>query len=1059
MNTKKVIAMCGALLVFVSAAFAQGVKVSGRVVDEGNGPVIGVAVIEKGLNKAVTTDLNGEYEISVSSGESVLVFNCLGYAEQEIAVGGKAIINVILQDSTEFLDEVVVVGYGTIRKSDMTGSSAAIKTDKMSELKVSSFEQAMQGRMAGVVVSSTSGEPGAGVNISVRGQTSINGGNAPLYVIDGVPMSDISSAQEYGGNSALNIMSMINPSDVVSIEVLKDASSTAIYGSRGANGVIMVTTKQGQKGEAKIHLTANNSFSWSDKYYKLATAKQYGEIVNEFYATEKETGISPYVQGAYIGDIYLPSVDMMEYYVGDGTDWQKEIRRTAHSQDYELSISGGNDKTTYFFSGSANLDEGIIKSTDFDRYSIRANVNTSVKKWLDIKFAVNGAMIESSRLTTNPNVSLAGNPEQNGVVYKALLANPVLPLTHTIFKDEISDSVVGAFGKFNPYIDLQNEIFKKKVYNINSNVDFVFKITKDLIFTARGSALYHTDHNARSWNQDTQIAYKIGGKYMDSRSETFKVTNEDFFNYSKRTGGHSINAVLGVSFEKASNESLLYSIQNYTIPLQDFTYYNQLASAMGTESTPVPVVGASDRTLFSSFARAAYSYKDRYLVNATFRVDASSVFAAKRKWAPFPSFGLGWNFTNEKFMAGAKKVLNRGKIRYSYGISGNQAISPYQSLASLNSVFKPGADGKIFNAMEVGTHPENPYLTWETTAQHDLGFDLGFFADKLTLGIDLYKKTTSNLLQTITIPAQTGYTSYIGNMGSIENKGVEIELAAQIFNTRNFFWDINFTFSANRGKVLDLGSNELLTYLSPKFNQYQDWTHKLFVGATLGDLVGFRTDGLLTAEDIANGYPTFRGANREGDIKFVDQNNPETGKPDGVINLDGDSVVLGNANPDAVIGFGSSIGYKGFSLNFMFQAALGQQLLNMNRLYMEFGYIQAGIPSSDYIANRWTESNPAGTYPRIGSNCMAICDRLVEDASYLRLSNITLKYDLHTLFKNFDALKASIFVTGTNLLTITGYSGYDPEASVFGSNMIRAGIDQGVYPRPSSVTVGIDLTF
>ena len=1043
----------------VRTAYAQQTNptVSGVVVDNNNYPLPGVTVSVAGTTAGTVTNSQGEYSIRIKDAKTAtLKFDCLGFESVEIPVAGNSRINVTMEESSEVLDELVVVGYGTIRKSDMVGSSATMKADHIAEMKTYSFEQAMQGRMAGVVVSGTSGEPGAAINITVRGASSINGSNRPLFVIDGVPMDNINTAAEYEGASGFNVMSLVNPNDIQSIEVLKDASSTAIYGSRGANGVVLVTTKQGRKGRAQVNANITHSISWSNRYFDLANVEEYAAFLDEGRNNTYSGSPRHFPElGFYYGNLYVPG----SAEVGEGTDWQKMIRRVANSGNYQVSVSGGSGKTSYYVSGGASIEQGIILRNDYNKYNVRANFKTEATKWLDIDFTANGFFVDANRATNTTNQTAYTNVGRNGAVFKSLWASPLLPYDHKAYMEEamLSAEEFGVTGTVNPYLDLLNETYKKKTYNINMNTSLIFKIISGLTFTLRGNTVYYRDSNKRSWNDQHVNSWRDGGYFTDASAETFKYGTEAFFNFNRKFGGHSINAAAGVSAERAKLESLFYDLKSYSVSFDEYEFKNAYAASVGSYATPS--AGASERVLLSAYARVNYSYKDRYLVNFTVRGDGASVFAAKKKWAIFPSFGVGWNFANEPFMKGASNVITSGKIRFSYGTSGNQAIGPYGSLASLNSVKRTDSSGNVFMGFRVGSHPENPYLTWETTTQADLGFEIGLWK-RVTLGVDIYRKRTDNLLQTITIPAQTGYSSYVGNMGTIQNKGVEIELGVNAFNTKDFFWDINATFTTNKGKILDLGSQEIIDYNAPTYGgTYTDPSHRIVVGGSIGDFFGLQTDGLLTQQDIDSGYPTYRGGNTPGRVKYVDQPDSETGKGDGMINLDGDGVVIGNANPDFVIGFGSNIGYKGFTLSFMFNAAVGQEILNINKLFSEFGNWQVGVPSKAYIKDHYSEDNKDAYYPIPGNNAgMAICDRLIEDGSFLRLSNLTLKYDLPR-FKKYPAFRASVFVTGTNLFVLTKYSGYDPELSAYGTNVLRAGVDQGVYPRPSSVTFGVDLNF
>lgn len=1026
----------------------QSKVIIGRVTDRNDEPLVGVTVQVMGATTGTFSDLNGNYRLEVPSDTQSLVFSFIGMRKQEVTIAGRSIINIMMEQEAIGMDEVVVIGYGTVRRSDLTGSTSSMKGDGIGDLPVTSMEQAMQGRMAGVQITSSSGEPGAGINVIVRGASSISGGNQPLYVIDGVPIFNNSGslAGEFenndGGMTQINMLSALNPNDIESIEVLKDASATAIYGSRGANGVIMITTKKGQVGKGRIDVGYMSSYALSPRLVPLVNAQDYATYVNEFSVN---TGREPVFDGSYHGSasgdsIYFPQPAEMSSLVGEGTNWQKEVMQNARSHEVNLRFSGGDRNLRYNLSGGFLADQGLLKNTDFARANIRANLNAQLSERVSIDWNATGSNINSNRTGTNTARSLTGGPERNSVMMKIFMSSPVNKPEHNLFFDEVENSNA-FYGMMNPLKDLYNEYFKKNTYMVVSNLDVNFKLLEHLNFTTRGGITRMNDAQDRYWNTNTSLGFRTNGKSLYNTALLTQLLNENFLSYNRSTKMHFINAIAGFSIEQKIGERLTYGFQDYSIPLENGLYNNAYA---GSLDPALPSSYKSKAILLSYYARMTYNYAGRYLFTFTTRADGSSVFAANNKWAVFPSAGIGWNFNQEKFLANLK-WLSTGKLRLSYGVSGNQAINPYNSLPSLAAYNFGFITGRVTGV--VLNDPGNIDLKWETTSQLDFGFELGVLENRYRLTVDLYEKDTRDLLQVMPVLSQSGFSSMLTNFGSMQNRGIEVELSTMPVRQRNFTWQLDVNFARNIAEITDLGELNYIDFTSTITN-YDDITHRLIMGGRLGDFFGLQTAGLLSAEDVANNYPTYRGAVREGDLKFADNND------DGLISMT-DAVVLGNAFPDYTFGVSNTIDYKKLSLSFLIRGAIGQKVMNWHHFLTSYGKGDGGVPTQDYFNDRWSPDNLDAYYPRPSGFGLAVSDRLIEDGSFIRLQSLTLSYNLSGSLQWLT--NARIYVTGYNLFVIHNYSGYDPEVSAYGQNLLRAGIDKGTYPRPRMISMGINL--
>lgn len=1028
----------------VTANLSPPVDIKGRITDGKGAPISGASVTIKGTQRGTTSDEQGRWVLAGVDRDATLVFTIVGYKTQEVSVKGRSEINVQMEISAQSLGDVtVMVGYGTLRKRDVTGSSSGVSAKTISETPASTLENALQGRMAGVNITNTSAEPGGGINIQVRGATSISGSNQPLYVIDGVPQynDNSRSAAEINGFSPTNSMATLNPSDVESVEVLKDASSASIYGSRGANGVILITTKKGRVGKATVDLGYYTALAESPKRIPLATARQYAEFIN---LTNTNDAALPYFDGTYkvtnnkLDSVYFGRPE--EY--GAGTDWQKEIFRDAMTHNFQLTMRGGNESVRYLISGNYLTDQGVVKYSSYKKGSLRANIDAKLNEKLSAVLNLNIASdlndrAESSNLSTSP-----GGFSPSGVIQKAFLASPAVPAdaqyypVYLLLADRGSSS-----GLINPLFDLAHTINKRTSFFGQASMDLIYKFSNNLNLTVRGAYNNAASANDMYWGLQTELGYDRGQKAFRSTWNSKSYINEDFITFNKNTSQYNLNVVVGTTVQKELAEGGTLGGELLPIPSDNGLYLIPLY-----KNISIPTTNEASSLLLSGFGRASFSYKNRYLFTFSGRGDGSSKFAENKKWAFFPSVGLGWNFSEEDFMKGVQETLTSGKIRASYGTSGNQAISAYQSLSSLAPI-SYGAYGGAVTGIVTNTS-ENKNLTWETTRQLDLGLDLAFAQNRYRVSLDVYRKTTDNLLQAKTVPSESGYSTILSNFGSIRNQGIELELGARLIQDRNFTWNADFNISANRNKILDLG--EGVDYYNAASGQ-ADYTHRLTVGGSLGEFWGYRTAGLLTDKDVASGYPALGGSKFEGDLKFADVHK------DGIIN-DADKVALGNAFPKFTLGLSNNFTYGNWSLNILLTGALGYKILNQNLLYSTYGSY-FGVPSQKYLHNYWTPDHKDAYYPRPSAAAVnnVTSDRLIEDGTNVRIKNLSLRYNFSRLPKW--ATRAQVYLTASNLYTFTRYDGYDPEVSGYGQNILTPGVDIGSYPRTRLWTLGVDLGF
>ncbi|KKB55577.1 SusC/RagA family TonB-linked outer membrane protein [Parabacteroides gordonii] len=981
-------------------------NVSGIVKDERGEPVIGANVVVKGTTNGTVTDMNGRYSLSVPEG-STLQISYIGYNTQEVKVGSGNVVNVSLREDSEALDEVVVIGYGTVKKSDLTGAVGSVQMKDVSQVGITSADRALQGQIAGVQVNARTGQPGESMMIRVRGSNSLAGGNEPLYVIDGMPVEKMNSD--------------INPEDILSMEVLKDASSTAIYGSRGANGVVMITTKRGRTGDTVLEYNGYVGISSLRKKLDLLGKDDYIAMVNEVSQNDGNgIAITPEQAAS------LPN-----------NDWQDLAYQTALTHSHQVSVSGGTDKTKLYSSLNYMNQEGIIKGSNYNRFALRINGDQKLARNLSLNASI--AYSYGTQNTANSNADGWG-----AIAYTAMVMSPIQEIKDADGK--YTNFSGTPWGGTNPVG--MAELYKDKTVNsrLLANLSLIYDIIDGLTFRVNAGA----EVNAASKDRYIPIGLSAGGKLDGDASKEkanyYTIINENILTYDKKFNkNHALNLMGGVTFQTYQWNQLKGSGTGF---LRDVYETNNL----GVASTPgIPASGFSDYRMVSFLGRANYNLMERYLLTVTARYDGSSKFSKNHKFAFFPSAALAWRVSEEDFMKDIDWMSNL-KLRGSVGQTGNQSIDPYQTFAQLGTsspIFGGGKDiGFGLSSMA------NDDLKWETTTQTDIGVDMGFFGNRLSVSFDYYWKQTRDLLYKATLPPSSGYSSMLRNLGRIDNKGFEISI-----NTINMKgkvnWTTNLNITSNKSVVKDLGSdvygNKIQRIDAPIGGG--NW-FPLFVGKAPFQLYGYEIEGIYQTDEEArqNGEAT----KKAGDYRYKDT--------DGKAGITtGDKTIIANTQPKFTFGLTNVINWNNFELSFLVIGSVGGDIVNeFNKSITNIG--GTWNVRKDVWQNHWTPENPNAKYARASAatkDYLAFGDPSsvwVENGSYLRFKDIKLAYALPSQwFAGSRKPNISVYLSGQNLITITSYSHYDPEAS-WTSSAVN-GWDRGVYPSAKSFTLGLQVKF
>lgn len=991
------------------------ITVTGRITDEKGAPVPGATVMVKGSKQGANTNASGAFILKNVASDAVITVSSIGYVSQQINVNGRSTLEVTLKEFVGHLNEMVVVGYGAVKKSDVTGSVASVSEQDIKATPVVDLDRAMQGRAAGVLVTQNSARPGGAATIRIRGTGSVNAGNDPLYVIDGFPTQDIND---------------VNPSDIESIEILKDASSTAIYGSRGSNGVIMVTTKRGKKGESSVNFESYYGIQSVRRKIPLLNAREYADFINE---ARINGGGTAYFDGSSDKQP-LPSS------LGKGTDWQDEVFRQAPIQNYQLSISGGEAKTRYAISGNYYNQEGIVANSDFKRYSLRANLDREVTSRLNVGLSIQGAHTRSNAARTETDGGAS-----SGVTNAAINFAPTFPVFNpngTYYRDQgpLNGNLVdNPLGLAN---EVTNQFFTTRML---ANVFAEYKIIDGLTFrTAWGADLINSKSNYYVTRQ-IGLGANTNGDAAITSAQAINWLNENTLTYNRVLAkDHNITGMIGYTTQGYNTENVTANASNFN---DDFARFNNLG--LGT-TLRRPGSDASDWALISYLARVNYGYANRFLFTLTARRDGSSRFGPNNKYGFFPSGAVAWRVINEKFMQD-QQVVSDLKIRTSYGLTGNQAIGNYGFQSYLADVKYPFGANPVLQSGGVPTGISNYDLSWEKNAQLDAGIDIGFFNNRIMLTADYYVKTTSDLLFSVNVPQTTGYTSSLQNIGRVENRGLELGL-----NTVNmagaFKWNTAVNISFNKNKILALdGRPEFLAGSGSGHLGVWGNTILMKVGEPLGNFYGRNVIGVF--QNQAEIDASAQKDAKPGDLHYENVNG------DDVIN-DLDRKVIGNGNPKFFGGINNTFSFKGVELNVFFQGSYGNDILNFGRF--DLYNLNGNNNQSADVLNRWTPTNPSNEIPRANAagGQRILSSFHIEDGSYLRLKNISLGYNLPAgVLKTLSLANVKIYVSAQNLLTFTRYKGYDPEVSRFGSSSIDQGMDYGGYPTAKTVLVGLNVKF
>jgi len=990
---------------FENPSEKQGIRISGTITDAVSGePLIGVNIIFEGTSLGVITDANGKYNIEIPSSSGVLIFSYIGYNTERIDISGRTTVDLQLAPDITSLDEVVVIGYGTVRKSDLTGSISVIKPGDYKEQPVSRIDQILQGRISGVNVTNSSGAPGGNLSIRIRGANSINGNNDPLIVVDGFVGGDLKT---------------INPSDIESMQVLKDASSTAIYGSRGANGVILITTKSGVKGKQHLSFTTRFSTSKVLSTYDLMDAGTFATVNNE-----RTTAMGT-------SNVYTDA-QIAEFKANGGSDWQNEVLRTGTGMEYQLDYSGGNEEVKYFISGNYLNQQGIIINSDYKRYSLRTNLDAKINTKLSANLKVNFARLENNNTNGNGNTSapLAG----------AVNWAPTTPVRDASGKLTPRDPTSSI--KDNPVeLALNDHIIEANSFTANGG--FNYDIIKGLNFNI-GYGISYGNSQIKDFNANLLSNNPDANR---GSIESIFLQNTNTLNYSRLINDIHQITLTGV-FEQQLLQTDKFNARAGGLTYPAFGYDNiTLAASLSGSAFK------EKQSIRSFIGRVNYSLKDRYLLTASIRSDGSSKFRGDNKYSNFPSIGLGWRISEESFMDNVT-FLDNLKLRGSWGKTGSQAIPVYGTVTTFYTGSYEAAmsflNGTTTPGIIVG-NPGNDNLKWETTEQFNLGLDIGIIKSMFTLEVDYFSKKTTDLLLNEPLPGYSGGGSIYRNLGQVNNSGFEFSLTARVINTKNLNWNSNLNASFLTNEVKSLGAREQI-FIDPDYGAGLTSVPEMILRPGYG-LANFWGVNYLGVWHTGEETEAARYGQVPGDSHFEDINN------DGVINFD-DYMIIGSAIPATLLGWNNNITYKNFTLNIFFQAMTGFDKWNFTYGAAILGSADARQITHSDILNRWSPTNENSNIPHFSSTDYPVIQssRFLENGSFLRLKNLSLAYNLPRNLIN--GLNGSVMIGATNLWTLTKYSGTDPEAySTQGNGDAAQGGDAGAYPNSRTWTFGINLVF
>lgn len=960
--------------------------ITGKVTSAEGDPLPGVTVVETGTTNGAITDADGLYRLRASDAATTLDFSLIGFLNQRIQIAGRTLIDVVLESDQNKLSEVVIVGYGVEQKALLTGAVGEIKSDNLKDLPVSTLDGAMQGQAAGVQVVQNSGTPGAGNSVRIRGVSSIGGSSQPLYVIDGIPVTTGDFAQVGYEGQGINALSDISPNDIASISILKDAAAAAIYGARASNGVVLITTKRGRNQKAVVNLNAYYGVQQVWRTLDMLDARGWMEYRNDLAGAE----------------VFTP--EQMNN-ISVNTDWQDVIFQTAPMSSYELSTTGGNDKTKVFLSGNLFQQEGIVIGTDYRRINGRVNVDHRMNDKLTVGTSIGLTWSKMDRVEGDQ--SLHG-PLPNGIS------------TPAIFPVYNADGSYNQEGPYSNAVSIANEAINQNFsYRTVSNIYADYNILPGLTFSTKWGLDFLNFREHVYESTKTVQGARFNGLGFETYSNVMNLVSNNLLKYQKSFGDHGTEFLVGYSFEKYQSRYSFMRAQDFADP--SLQYINSAATIVSASS------GASDNGLRSYFGRFNYNFADKYLVTLTGRIDGSSRFGQNNRNGFFPAVSVGWRIAQEEFFKA--NAVSELKLRASYGLTGNDDI-PAFLFAELYGTTAYGGQPGIYPS-----NIPNPDLKWESTTQLNVGLDLGLFDNRIVLSADFYNKQTKDLLLARPLPTSSGFSTITENVGEVENKGVELSLTTDNLSGRALSWSTRVNFSVNRNKVLKLYGGQPIDDLGRGSNRIEE-------GQPIGIFYSYEWLGI----DPSTGDVVYADKNFDGQITTADRTK------------------VGNPHPDFIFGITNNLNYKRFDLSFFFQGSYGNDVFNGSRLFLES--LQGGDNQLAIVQNRWRQPGDVTNIPDATSDPVRaaankrVSSRFIEDGSYVRLKNLTLGY---TILNNSSSDKwvsrLRLYFSGQNLLTFTNYTGLDPEVNYRGNDNAVIGTDFFTFPQVRSYTFGVNLTF
>ncbi len=1040
------------LLLMLPLSMLAQHTVRGTVKDEKNEPMVGVSIQVEGTQYGTVTDFDGNFKIELEKTPATLIFSYIGYEPVKVKVTQQEVLNITMKESKEKLQEVVI-GYGTSPKNQISGTVSEVKTKQVVARQYNNVASLLQGRSTGIQINSNTGTPGGAVSVRIRGANSLRGNNEPLYVVDGVIINsaaeDVPDASTDANEmqTPQNGLTGIDPQDIKSIVILKDASATAIYGSRGANGVVLITTKKGKKGQPTVNVYSYAFISSATKLIPVLNGTTYAQYRNDV-TTLQGNQANYYIDN---DDVYLIDSNtgqpkgnpLRQVY------WQKEIYYNPISFNNGFNVSGGLKKSTYYISFTRKNTNGIIPNTFLNTNNFRLNYANDLTK--KIKF------VTRLNIYTGKGTMAQGGSKSGGsrsFTRQLISYNPLV--NGELSEDNPELGVGNPFQWLDGYEDKNNE------KRLNFAIQTTYKIKPWLRYKLNAGINYRNKRRSRWYDHTVGKGSFTNGYLALSGFDKTAYTIDNLLMFRKQIGDdHHINAVAGITYDGSNKNISVYEVGDFPIDvLRDIK--PELGQLILTPYTTV--VGIQDN-VFSYLTRVTYTLKDKYIFNASFRADKSSKFKGKHKTGYFPAFSFAWNAAKESFLEDSE-TISKLKLRASWGQVGNQAIKPYQTFGNFGSVYYSDAG----NSTVLGVVPlniANDDLTWETTTQANIGADLGFLQNRIQTTLDVYNKKTSNLLIFKPLPLSSGYGNMIMNQGSLVNKGIEFSVNALAIDKKDFSVNIGANISINRNKITDLsalppseiwlnGEKQMVSYyLGNKVstgNNFKSPANAFIEGQPAGLFWGYKTDGIYETQAEANAGPHFNGvANQAGDVKFVDING------DGLI-TDADKTNIGDPNPDFTYGFNANITFKNLTLNMLFNGTYGNDIMNGNLMVEDYAAGTWQNIRPDAYNDAWRPDNTDASHPRVGyvMTSELPTDRLVEDGSYLRLKNITLNYDFK--FKKNPIIKsAGVYISANNLFTITNYSGYDPEITSFLYDGTILGVDWLSTPNIMTYSLGVNI--